>query len=85
MPARDQLTNEQLKSLFKSNFDLANYAMQMIRYQIASGHETSVEIVLNDILKDPNHYSLHELADMLEEAKASHQAERDERADRERR
>lgn len=70
MPGRDLLTNEQLKKLFKSNFELANYAMQMARYQIAAGVETSVEDILDEILKNPRHYSLHELANMIEEAKA---------------
>ncbi len=83
--ARDQLTNEQLKSLFKSNFDLASYAMQMARYQIAAGQATTVEGILNDILQNPNHYTLHQLADMIEEAKATHHRERSERSDRERR
>ena len=67
--ARDQLTNEQLKSLFKSNFELANYAMQMARYQVAAGVETSVESILLEIIKNPREYSLHELADLIEDAK----------------
>jgi len=80
-----QLTNEQVKNLFNSNFELANYAIQMIRYEIASGHETSVESVLIEIKKNPKHYKLHELADMIEEAKANQRAEFTERSDRERR
>ncbi len=69
MPGRDQLTNEQLKSLFKSNFELANYAMQKARYLVAAGHETSVETILLEILKNPTEYSMNELADLIEEAK----------------
>ena len=76
---RDQLTNEQLKSLFKSNFDLATYAMQIARYQIAAGQETSVQMILDDILKNPREYALHDLADMIEEAKSGSHKERDER------
>lgn len=85
MVARDILTNEQLKSLFKSNFELANYVMQMARYQIAAGQETSVEDLLFEVLKNPRHYSLHQLTEMIEEAKATQQVERAERSEREKR
>lgn len=77
MAQRDLLTNEQLKNLFKSNFELANYAMQMARYQVAAGVETSVESILLEILKNPRHYSLHELANMIEEAKNNPHGEED--------
>lgn len=73
--ARDQLTNEQLKNLFKSNFELAIYAMEMARYQVAAGQETSVEDILDEIKSNPRQYSIHELSKMIEEAKANPHAD----------
>ena len=72
---RDQLTNEQLKNLFKSNFELAKYAMEMARYQVAAGQETTVEDILDDIIHNPRQYSFHELSKMIEEAKSNPHAE----------
>lgn len=48
-----QLTNEQLRLLFKNNFKLANQAMQLGRYYIRSGHEISTDKLLEEIRRNP--------------------------------
>ena len=59
--SKDQLTNEALKKQFKSNFELANYAISAARYLIKSGHEVVVEDLLRDIQKNPNLYRVEDL------------------------
>ena len=70
---RDFLTSERLKALFKSNFELANYAMRLARYKILAGHEVYVDELLEEVLLRPHHYSQEELERMTEEAKRKHQ------------
>lgn len=66
---RDFLTNEKLKALFKSNFDLANYAIRLARYKILSGHEVNVDDLLGEVLAQPYRYTTVELEQLGEQAK----------------
>jgi hypothetical protein len=61
MPIKDQLTNESLKGLFKNNFNLANYAIRLGRYYIKSGHEISLEGLLDQVRRHPNEQYLKDL------------------------
>ncbi len=70
---RDFLTSERLKALFKSNFELANYAMRLARYKILSGHEVYVDELLEEVLARPYQYSREELERLADEAKRKHQ------------
>lgn len=62
---RDFLTSEKLKALFKSNFDLANYAIRLARYKVLAGHDINVDDVLREVLEQPYRYSQKELDDLI--------------------
>lgn len=62
-----QLTTEQLKKHFKSNFDLALQAIEVARYLIRSGHEVNVEELLANIAKNPKEWRVETL-EALEKA-----------------
>lgn len=83
---RDFLTSERLKALFKSNFELANYAMRLARYKIIAGHEVNVDELLDEVQANPQRFSIEELNKMSEEAKQKRQEtaaqERQERGER---
>jgi hypothetical protein len=66
---REQLTNEKLKCLFKNNFDLANYAIRLARYSIKSGHEVSIDDLLDEVRRHPNPQYLKdlEMSDMADQ------------------
>ena len=70
---RDFLTSERLKALFKSNFELANYAMRLARYKIIAGHEVNVDELLEEVLMHPHRYSREEMDRLTEEAKQKNQ------------
>jgi outer membrane protein assembly factor BamD (BamD/ComL family) len=57
MPLRDQLTSQGLRSLFKSNFDLAAYAIRLARFYIKSGREITVDQLLEEVRKNPHQYN----------------------------
>jgi hypothetical protein len=61
MGARDQLTNQFLKGLFKNNFELANYAIRLGRYYLKSGREIAVDSLLEEIRRNPSEQYLRDL------------------------
>jgi hypothetical protein len=69
MALREQLTHENLKGLFKSNFELAQYAIRMGRHYLRAGHETTVDGLLEQIRKNPHLYE-----DVLAQEKADREA-----------
>jgi len=68
MAIRNQLTNEKLKGLFKSDFDLVNYAISLARHAIKSGREVHIDDLLNEIRRSPIPPSLAEIEEFDEEA-----------------
>lgn len=64
---RDQLTNESLRGLFKSNFELANQSIRLARFYIKSGHEITMTKLLNEIKRNPSEQYLKDLMQMEEE------------------
>ncbi|HSW86382.1 MAG TPA: hypothetical protein VLG49_02660 [Rhabdochlamydiaceae bacterium] len=64
MPAREHLTNEKLKGLFKSNFDLANHAIRLARHYIKAGHEVTLDSLLNEVQKHPHDEHFKDLEKM---------------------
>jgi hypothetical protein len=74
MQQRDTLTNEGLKGLFKSNFDLANFAIRLARYYVKSGHEIAVDSLLSHVRKNPN----EDLDELEREAEEEKEARRNE-------
>lgn len=65
--SRDQLTNESLRGLFKSNFELTNQSIRLARFYIKSGHEISMTKLLNEIKRNPSEQYLKDLMQMEEE------------------
>jgi hypothetical protein len=61
---KEFLTNENLKGLCASNFDLAHRAIELARYYIRAGHETSIDAVLDDLRRDPHGDYLRELEEI---------------------
>ena len=64
---RDALTNESLRGLFKSNFELANQAIRLARFYIKSGHEVTMTKLLSEIKRNPSDQYLKDLQRMEEE------------------
>lgn len=75
MNTRDLLTNQTLRGLFKSNFELANQAIRLARFYIKSGHEVSMGKLLNEIRRNPSEQYLKDLM-MMEEEEEDSQEER---------
>ncbi len=65
--AKEYLTNERLKGLFKSNFDLANYAIALARYDVKSGKEFTIEKTLDDIARNPRVLQDRKLLDEMDD------------------
>jgi hypothetical protein len=61
---KEQLTTQGLRSLFKSNFDLAAYAIGLARFAIRSGREVTIDQILADVLKNPHQYDAAKLAEL---------------------
>ncbi len=59
------LTTENLRKMFKNNFELAHFAIQMGRFCIRGGHSSLTEI-LDEVRKYPTEAQLLEL-EKLEE------------------
>ncbi len=65
---RDHLTHEKLRGIFKNNFELANYAIRLGTYLMKSGHEVTLDGLLDEVRKNPTEAYLEELQRMdLEE------------------
>ena len=63
-------TNSPIKvsrGLFKNNFELANQAIRLARFYIKSGHEVSMDKLLNEIKRNPSEQYLKDLHEMEEE------------------
>lgn len=63
-----QLTNEALKGICRSSFDRANYAINLGRYFIKSGRETSLAEVVRELKRhpDPNYLETLKEIDRIE-------------------
>lgn len=61
------MTIEQLSKLFKSNFDLANYAMERAKFYIKLGWEFTLESLLDDVRRDPEGRKFKEMEEMEKE------------------
>jgi hypothetical protein len=64
---REQLTNQSLRGLFKSNFELANQSIRLARFYIKSGHEVSMGKLLSEIKRNPSEQYLKDLQKMEDE------------------
>jgi hypothetical protein len=50
---KDLLTNEGLRKLFKNNFEMANFAIQVGRFNVKAGKEISLSGILDEVKKHP--------------------------------
>ncbi len=50
----DTMTNEGLAQICRSSFELTNFAIDLGRYYIHSGHETSMKEILRDVKRNPD-------------------------------
>ena len=57
----ENLTNESMRGICGSSFELAHYAIELGRYYIASGRGASLKEILKDVKKHPNPKYLEEL------------------------
>lgn len=62
MLVKEQLTNEALKKHFHDNFELAQFAINVARYLIRSGHEVDIPYLLKEIQRNPTLYTPENLA-----------------------
>lgn len=74
MLQKDQLTNEALKKHFHDNFELAQFAINVARYLIKSGHEVDIPYLLKEIQRNPKLYTPENLA-LLDKADQEEDAE----------
>lgn len=70
---RDNLTHEKLRGIFKNNFELANYAIRLGTYLMRSGHEVTLDGLLDEVRKNPTESYLEELQRMDREEEAEEQ------------
>ena len=63
---KEQLTNEQLKKSFASDFDLATYAIKLAKYSILEGAEFNLDQFLDEIRRNPHKYSNIEIQALLD-------------------
>lgn len=64
---KQQLTNQALRGLFKSNFELTNQAIRLARFYIKSGHEVAMGKLLSEIKRNPGEQYLKDLQKMEDE------------------
>lgn len=62
--ATEALTNEDLKGICKSNFELAHYAIALGRYLIQSGREVSLKEILKEMKRHPDPDYVEELKEI---------------------
>lgn len=51
--SKQPLTNEYLRGLFKSNFELTNQIIELARFYIRSGREVNLTKLLDEIKRNP--------------------------------
>lgn len=64
MKQKEYMTNQQFKGICKSNFALAQYAINLGRFYIHTGRETSLHNLLAEVLKYPNPEHLQDLIEL---------------------
>jgi hypothetical protein len=61
MIIKEFLTNENLRGLFKNNFELSHFAIRLARYYIRAGHEVTLSELFDQIRKNPSTKYLEQL------------------------
>lgn len=65
----ERLTNENLRGLFKSNFELARFAIRLGKYYLKSGKEMHLTDILDEIEDHPDESYVDELISIDEKEK----------------
>lgn len=75
-----QMTTEHVRSLFKNNFRLTNYAIKMAQFYVSAGHEVSATALIKEVSKHPDESYLEtlkalEVEESQEESRSFHEGE----------
>jgi len=62
--AEQTLTNERFRGIFKNNFEFANQAIKLGRYYVKSGHEVTLDGLLNEVKRNPSESYVQNLKDL---------------------
>lgn len=73
---KDLLTNEKLKGLFKSNFELARQAIRLGKYYVKAGKEVTLNGILEEVRRNPK----EDYVNQLQESDAQDKEENDQSA-----
>jgi hypothetical protein len=60
----DDMTNESLRGICASNFELAHFAIRLSRYHMHAGHEVTMLEVLKEVRKNPDPSYMDKLIEM---------------------
>ena len=60
----DEMTNESLRGICSSSFELAHFAIRLGRYHMKAGHETTLQEILDEIRKNPDPNYIEKLIEM---------------------
>ncbi|MDN3505679.1 MAG: hypothetical protein P0S96_00415 [Simkaniaceae bacterium] len=69
----EAMTNEALKNICRSNFELAHFAIKLGRYYIQSGRDTHLRDIIRDIKKNPDPKYIDELREVDEIERKAHE------------
>ena len=72
-----KLTNEELTKLFRNNFELAMYAIEIARRHIRSGHEFTLKGLLKEVQNNPLKGDLEELIKEIQEQQEREESQED--------
>ncbi len=72
---KELLTNEKLKGLFKSNFELARHAIRLAKYYVKSGRELNLEDLLDEVRRHPREDYFTQLQEMETHEEESEEVE----------
>lgn len=64
MAGKETLTTQSLRAHFKSNFDLAAYAIGLARFYIRSGRDITIDQLMDEIRKNPHQYDAKKIAEL---------------------
>jgi|GEM_PF-1162773 len=69
----EAMTNEALKNICSSSFELAHFAIKLGRYYIHSGREIQLREIIRDIKKHPDPSYIDELREIDEIERKAHE------------
>jgi len=61
---KDQITSQSVRCLFKSNFDLVAYAIQLAKFYVKSNREITISQLLEEIRRNPHQLDSKKIAEL---------------------